>query len=174
VDKHARLQERRGSLLLHRNGLPPPAPCRSPGASDSAFIWSVTPRSLMERRKCTAIVTSDRRRRPDLRTIAMVTQKSLGKTRHRIAHEVMRADVRELANRARLFRQRPPTAAERVVLAEIVPGFLVDQTIEEGEEIGTRVGRVVSRRVVGFGGYGDSALISSAMRRLCKTSALSP
>src|SRR5271170_4880065 len=89
----------------------------------------------------------------DLSKIAQ--QKCLGKTRYCVAHKIMRPDVRELAARIEpdCSAKRPPTAAECVVLAEIVSSFSVDQTVEKGEEIGTRVGLggVVSRRVVRFG-----------------------
>jgi hypothetical protein len=86
----------------------------------------------------------------------------LGEARHCVADKIMRPDMRELAARIEpdCSAKRPPAAAERVVLAQIVPGSRVNQTVEKGEEIGTWVGlgRVVSRRIVRFRIFGRHRL----------------
>lgn len=66
-------------------------------------------------------------------------QTRLGKTRYCVAHKIIWPYVRELAARIEpdCSSKRPPTLAERVVLTEIVPSFMVNQTVEKGEEIGT-------------------------------------
>jgi hypothetical protein len=81
----------------------------------------------------------------------------------------MQPDVRELAAQIEpdCSAKRPPTAAERVVLAEIVPSFRVQSDSQKGRRDWDSgwVGGVVRSRVVRFGIFGRHQLQNTPLEQ---------